>query len=125
MTQAVLPSQDVWNISCAGGWSAGNFVGSVGNVAKYTYDLYNIRNPLIVSNDTINVRVPCIRIVSSLDILEDTAEHFVKQHPSVRATLFMLTCTFDGAHRDEELHDKLESTATATVSILRHGNLQP
>jgi hypothetical protein len=37
---ASLPAQDVWNISCTGGWSAGNFVGPVSEVAKYTYDLY-------------------------------------------------------------------------------------
>lgn len=26
---ASLPPQDVWNVSCAGGWTAGNFVGPV------------------------------------------------------------------------------------------------
>ena len=31
---AALPPQDVWNISCAGGWTAGNYVGSVGDVAR-------------------------------------------------------------------------------------------
>lgn len=44
-----LPSQDVWNISCLGGWTAGNYVGSVTDVALFTYDLYNTKNPIIVS----------------------------------------------------------------------------
>jgi len=32
--------KDVWNVSCVGGWTGGNFVGSVKDVARYTYDLY-------------------------------------------------------------------------------------
>eukprot|EP00041_Stephanoeca_diplocostata_P029915 m.892545 g.892545 ORF g.892545 m.892545 type:complete len:407 (+) comp23656_c1_seq14:41-1261(+) len=46
-TTAVIPPQDVWNVSCAGGWTAGNFLGSVGDVAQYTYDLYNVDNPMV------------------------------------------------------------------------------
>lgn len=46
---AALPKQDVWNVSCLGGWTAGNYVGSVGDVARFTYELYSRRQPLIVS----------------------------------------------------------------------------
>jgi hypothetical protein len=28
-------------MSCVGGWSAGNYLGAVGDVAKFTYDLYS------------------------------------------------------------------------------------
>lgn len=38
---ASLPPQDVWNVSCVGGWSAGNYVGSVADLAAYTYTLYS------------------------------------------------------------------------------------
>jgi len=31
---------DVWNVSCTGGWTAGNYIGSALDVAKFTYDLY-------------------------------------------------------------------------------------
>ena len=33
---ASLPPQDVWNVSCVGGWTAGNYVGSVADVARYS-----------------------------------------------------------------------------------------
>lgn len=46
---ASLPPQDVWNVSCVGGWTAGNYLGSVGDVAKFTYDLYNPKRPSIVN----------------------------------------------------------------------------
>lgn len=32
---ASIPRQDIWNVSCAGGWTAGNYVGSVADVARY------------------------------------------------------------------------------------------
>lgn len=44
-----IPTQDVWDVSCAGGWTAGNYIGSVADVASFTYDLYNTRDPRIVS----------------------------------------------------------------------------
>jgi len=37
---ASLPPQDVWNVSCVGGWTAGNYLGSVSDVAKFTRELY-------------------------------------------------------------------------------------
>jgi len=40
---------DISNVSCVGGWTAGNYVGAVTDVAKYTYELYNARQPGIVS----------------------------------------------------------------------------
>jgi len=46
---ASLPPQDVWNVSCTGGWTGGNFLGSVADVSRYTYLLYNKRHPQIVS----------------------------------------------------------------------------
>merc|ERR1712032_442938 len=46
---ASLPPQDVWNVSCVGGWTAGNYLGSVGDVARFTYELYNKKDPKIVS----------------------------------------------------------------------------
>lgn len=46
-----LPEQDVWNVSCVGGWTAGNFVGPVADVARFTYELYNRRRPSIVPAD--------------------------------------------------------------------------
>mmetsp|Transcript_117297 Transcript_117297/g.373673 ORF Transcript_117297/g.373673 Transcript_117297/m.373673 type:complete len:437 (+) Transcript_117297:65-1375(+) len=49
---ASLPSQDVWNVSCAGGWTAGNYIGPTADVARFTYELYNVRNPLIVSKSS-------------------------------------------------------------------------
>ena len=36
-----LPAQDVSNVSCVGGWTGGNYVSSVADVARYTYDLYS------------------------------------------------------------------------------------
>lgn len=40
---ASLPKQDVWDVSCLGGWTAGNYVGSVADVARFTYELYNTK----------------------------------------------------------------------------------
>ena len=46
---ASLPPQDVWNVSCVGGWSAGNYVGSVvewvpscGGVKIFTRCLFEV-----------------------------------------------------------------------------------
>lgn len=44
-----IPAQDAWDISCVGGWTAGNFVGPVADVARFTYALYNKRTPQVVS----------------------------------------------------------------------------
>lgn len=46
---ASLPAQDVWNVSCLGGWTAGNYIGSVSDVARFTYELYNKMSPGIIS----------------------------------------------------------------------------
>jgi len=46
---ATLPPQDVWNVSCVGGWTAGDYIGSVADVARFSYDLWNKKNPSIVS----------------------------------------------------------------------------
>ncbi|CAJ1398374.1 unnamed protein product [Effrenium voratum] len=46
---AKLPKQDVWDVSCLGGWTAGNYLGSVADVARFTYELYNTKEPQIVS----------------------------------------------------------------------------
>jgi len=46
---ASLPPQDVWNVSCLGGWTAGNYVGSAGDVAEYTYHLYSPNGVGLVS----------------------------------------------------------------------------
>jgi len=46
---AQLPKQDVWDVSCLGGWTAGNYVGSVADVARFTYELYNTKKPTILS----------------------------------------------------------------------------
>lgn len=35
-----LPAQDVWNVSCTGGRTAGNYVGPVEDVARFTWELY-------------------------------------------------------------------------------------
>mmetsp|Transcript_26182 Transcript_26182/g.78678 ORF Transcript_26182/g.78678 Transcript_26182/m.78678 type:complete len:472 (+) Transcript_26182:176-1591(+) len=51
---ASIPRQDVWNVSCAGGWTAGNYVGAVSDVARYTYDLYNAANSRIVTKENLN-----------------------------------------------------------------------
>jgi len=48
---AALMKQDVWNVSCAGGYTAGNYLGSVGDVAEYTYALYS-RGGGIVSHES-------------------------------------------------------------------------
>jgi len=42
-----LPAQDVWDVSCVGGWTGGNYVGSVSDVARYTYDLYSVGGPVV------------------------------------------------------------------------------
>ena len=42
---AQLPKQDVWDVSCLGGWTAGNYVGSVADIARFTYELYNTKEP--------------------------------------------------------------------------------
>jgi len=39
-SSAHIPSQDVWNVSCVGGWTAGNYLGPVADVAAFTYELY-------------------------------------------------------------------------------------
>uniref|UniRef100_A0A6U6KSB7 Beta-lactamase-related domain-containing protein n=1 Tax=Zooxanthella nutricula TaxID=1333877 RepID=A0A6U6KSB7_9DINO len=44
-----LPSQDVWDVSCVGGWTAGNYVGPVAEVASFTHALYNKQAPGVVS----------------------------------------------------------------------------
>ena len=44
---AEVPSQDVWNISCVGGWTAGNYLGPVADVARFTYELYRPQSPLV------------------------------------------------------------------------------
>jgi len=51
---ASLPPQDVWNVSCAGGWTAGNYLGPVSDVAQYTYALYNTDAPEIVSKESLS-----------------------------------------------------------------------
>jgi CubicO group peptidase (beta-lactamase class C family) len=42
-----LPAQDVWDVSCVGGWTGGNYVGSVSDVARFTYDLYSLGGPVV------------------------------------------------------------------------------
>jgi hypothetical protein len=41
------PPVDVWNVSCAGGWTGGNYLGSVGDVAEYTWLLYRPGGPIV------------------------------------------------------------------------------
>lgn len=36
-----LPAQDVLNVSCAGGWTAGNLVAPTADVARFAYELYS------------------------------------------------------------------------------------
>lgn len=48
-SSASLPPQDVWNVSCVGGWTAGNYLGSVDDVARFSYGLWSNKNPRIVS----------------------------------------------------------------------------
>jgi hypothetical protein len=38
---------DVWNVSCVGGWTGGNYVGAVGDVAQYTYALYKPESTIV------------------------------------------------------------------------------
>ena len=38
---ATFPPQDISNVSCVGGWTGGNYLGPVSDVAQYTYDLYS------------------------------------------------------------------------------------
>ena len=40
---------DVSNVSCTGGWTGGNYVGPVSDVARYTYELYRVKGGTIVS----------------------------------------------------------------------------
>ena len=40
---ASIPKQDVWNVSCLGGWSAGNLVAPVDEVAAFTLSLTRSR----------------------------------------------------------------------------------
>ena len=47
---AQLPKQDVWDVSCLGGWTAGNYLGSVADIGRFTYELYNTKHPKIVSS---------------------------------------------------------------------------
>ena len=35
-----IPEQDVYNLSCTGGWTAGNLLSSVDEVARFTRELY-------------------------------------------------------------------------------------
>ena len=44
---ASLPPQDVWNVSCVGGWTAGNLVASTADVARFTHALYAPRSPVL------------------------------------------------------------------------------
>mmetsp|Transcript_95 Transcript_95/g.258 ORF Transcript_95/g.258 Transcript_95/m.258 type:complete len:439 (-) Transcript_95:49-1365(-) len=44
-----LPPQDVSNVSCLGGWTAGNYVGSVRDVAHFTYELYSPKRERVIS----------------------------------------------------------------------------
>lgn len=46
---ASLPPGDVSDLSCVGGWTAGNYIGTVKDVARFTFELYNKRRPGIVS----------------------------------------------------------------------------
>merc|ERR1712100_125282 len=46
---ASLPPQDVWNVSCVGGWTAGNYLGSTADVARFTYELYNTKGSSILT----------------------------------------------------------------------------
>lgn len=50
---AKLPPQDVWNVSCVGGWTAGDYVGSVLDVARFSYDLWNKNQPNIVTAESL------------------------------------------------------------------------
>ena len=45
--QPPIASQDVWNVSCVGGWTAGNFIGPVGDVARFTHELYRPGSQLV------------------------------------------------------------------------------
>lgn len=45
-----LQPQDIWDLNCLGGWTAGNYVGSVSDLARFTYDLYTTRQPKILSS---------------------------------------------------------------------------
>jgi len=50
-SSASLPPQDVWNVSCVGGWTAGNYLGSVDDVARFSYELWSTKKHNIVSAD--------------------------------------------------------------------------
>jgi len=49
LTDPMLRPQDIWNVSCVGGWTAGNYVGPARDVARFAYELYNRERPRIVS----------------------------------------------------------------------------
>ena len=61
-SSASLPPQDVWNVSCTGGWTGGNYLGSVADVARYTHALYSVTAPRIVKaaslRDMLNFTAP-------------------------------------------------------------------
>ena len=40
-------ASDVWNVSCAGGWTGGNYVGAATDVARYTYEVYAPRGTVV------------------------------------------------------------------------------
>ena len=42
------PTIDAWNVSCLGGWTAGNYVADVRDIAIFTKALYNLEG--VVSN---------------------------------------------------------------------------
>mmetsp|Transcript_55413 Transcript_55413/g.124547 ORF Transcript_55413/g.124547 Transcript_55413/m.124547 type:complete len:420 (-) Transcript_55413:34-1293(-) len=44
-----LPPQETSNVSCLGGWTAGNYVGSVRDVAHFTYELYSQKSERVIS----------------------------------------------------------------------------
>ena len=67
-----LPPQDVWNVSCLGGWTAGNLVAPVSALALFTRELYRPGGSLISAarqSEMIDFsdeeRSPALRISSS------------------------------------------------------------
>jgi CubicO group peptidase (beta-lactamase class C family) len=46
---------DVWNVSCVGGWTAGNFVGAVTDVSRYTYALYKPDSDIVSDKGRANM----------------------------------------------------------------------
>ena len=45
MQRTFQPARDVWKTSCTGGWTAGNLVAPVSDVARFTYDVYSPNSP--------------------------------------------------------------------------------